>query len=89
MGAKIKVGNGFIEATVEGRLQGAKIYLDFPSVGATENLIMAAALAEGTTTLENAAKEPECWFHLRASKEPSSVTAYQSGNLDVALFLNQ
>ena len=57
MGAKIKVGNGFIEATVEGRLQGAKIYLDFPSVGATENLIMAAALAEGTTTLENAAKE--------------------------------
>ncbi|MEC3607942.1 UDP-N-acetylglucosamine 1-carboxyvinyltransferase [Bacillus glycinifermentans] len=59
MGAKIKVGNGFIEATVEGRLQGAKIYLDFPSVGATENLIMAASLAEGTTTLENVAKEPE------------------------------
>lgn len=59
MGAKIKVGNGFIEAEVKGRLQGAKIYLDFPSVGATENLIMAAALAEGTTTLENVAKEPE------------------------------
>ncbi len=59
MGAKIKVGNGFIEAEVEGRLQGAKIYLDFPSVGATENLIMATALAEGTTTLENVAKEPE------------------------------
>ncbi|MED1740605.1 UDP-N-acetylglucosamine 1-carboxyvinyltransferase [Bacillus swezeyi] len=59
MGATIKVGNGFIEAKVEGRLQGAKIYLDFPSVGATENLIMAAALANGTTTLENVAKEPE------------------------------
>ncbi|MEC1290684.1 UDP-N-acetylglucosamine 1-carboxyvinyltransferase [Bacillus mojavensis] len=59
MGAEIKVGNGFIEAGVKGRLQGAKIYLDFPSVGATENLIMAAALAEGTTTLENVAKEPE------------------------------
>ncbi|MEG7334717.1 UDP-N-acetylglucosamine 1-carboxyvinyltransferase [Bacillus subtilis] len=59
MGAEIKVGNGFIEAEVNGRLQGAKIYLDFPSVGATENLIMAAALAEGTTTLENVAKEPE------------------------------
>ncbi|KAF1677969.1 UDP-N-acetylglucosamine 1-carboxyvinyltransferase [Bacillus mexicanus] len=59
MGAEIKVGNGFIEAEVKGRLQGAKIYLDFPSVGATENLIMAAALAEGTTTLENVAKEPE------------------------------
>ncbi|MFT4399000.1 UDP-N-acetylglucosamine 1-carboxyvinyltransferase [Bacillus sp. SW14] len=59
MGAEIKVGNGFIEAEVNGRLQGAKIYLDFPSVGATENLIMASALADGTTTLENVAKEPE------------------------------
>ncbi|NQD53750.1 UDP-N-acetylglucosamine 1-carboxyvinyltransferase, partial [Bacillus altitudinis] len=59
MGAKIQVGNGFIEAEVNGRLKGAKIYLDFPSVGATENIIMAAALAEGTTILENVAKEPE------------------------------
>lgn len=59
MGASIKVGNGFIDAEVEGRLRGAKIYLDFPSVGATENIIMAAALAEGTTVLENVAKEPE------------------------------
>ncbi|KKI89710.1 UDP-N-acetylglucosamine 1-carboxyvinyltransferase [Bacillus sp. SA1-12] len=59
MGATIKVGNGFIEAEVKGRLKGAKIYLDFPSVGATENIIMAAALAEGTTVIENCAKEPE------------------------------
>lgn len=59
MGATIKVGNGFIDAEVSGRLRGAKIYLDFPSVGATENIIMAAALAEGTTILENVAKEPE------------------------------
>jgi len=59
MGAKVKVGNGFIEAEVDGRLQGAKIYLDFPSVGATENIMMAAVLAEGTTVLENVAKEPE------------------------------
>ncbi|WP_409296051.1 UDP-N-acetylglucosamine 1-carboxyvinyltransferase [Peribacillus sp. SCS-26] len=59
MGAKVKVGNGFIEAEVDGRLKGAKVYLDFPSVGATENIMMAAALAEGTTILENAAKEPE------------------------------
>ncbi|MGX1191812.1 UDP-N-acetylglucosamine 1-carboxyvinyltransferase [Metabacillus sp. SLBN-84] len=59
MGASIKVGNGFIDAEVKGRLRGAKIYLDFPSVGATENIIMAAALAEGTTILENVAKEPE------------------------------
>ncbi|WP_400244000.1 UDP-N-acetylglucosamine 1-carboxyvinyltransferase [Niallia sp. JL1B1071] len=59
MGAKVQVGNGFIEASVDGRLKGAKIYLDFPSVGATENIIMAASLAEGTTIVENVAKEPE------------------------------
>ena len=59
MGAKVKVGNGFIEAEVEGRLKGAKIYLDFPSVGATENIMMAATLAKGTTIIENVAKEPE------------------------------
>ncbi|WML55243.1 UDP-N-acetylglucosamine 1-carboxyvinyltransferase [Neobacillus sp. PS3-12] len=59
MGAKVKVGNGFIEAEVDGRLKGAKIYLDFPSVGATENIMMAASLAEGTTVIENVAKEPE------------------------------
>ena len=59
MGAKVKVGNGFIEADVNGRLKGAKIYLDFPSVGATENIMMAATLAEGTTIIDNAAKEPE------------------------------
>ncbi|MEJ9229556.1 UDP-N-acetylglucosamine 1-carboxyvinyltransferase [Peribacillus butanolivorans] len=59
MGAKVKVGNGFIDAEVEGRLKGARVYLDFPSVGATENIMMAATLAEGTTILENVAKEPE------------------------------
>ncbi|MGY3716034.1 UDP-N-acetylglucosamine 1-carboxyvinyltransferase [Sutcliffiella cohnii] len=59
MGAKVKVGNGFIDAEVEGRLKGAKIYLDFPSVGATENIMMAATLAEGTTIIDNVAKEPE------------------------------
>ncbi|MGG5255166.1 UDP-N-acetylglucosamine 1-carboxyvinyltransferase [Neobacillus sp. SM06] len=59
MGAMVKVGNGFIEAEVDGRLKGAKIYLDFPSVGATENIMMAATLAEGTTIIENVAKEPE------------------------------
>ena len=59
MGASVKVGNGFIDAEVNGRLRGAKIYLDFPSVGATENIMMAAVLAEGTTIIENCAKEPE------------------------------
>ncbi|PFJ17433.1 UDP-N-acetylglucosamine 1-carboxyvinyltransferase [Bacillus cereus] len=59
MGAKVQVGNGFVEAYVEEELKGAKIYLDFPSVGATENIMSAATLAKGTTILENAAKEPE------------------------------
>lgn len=59
MGAKIHVGNGYVEAHVPEKLVGARIYLDFPSVGATENLIMAAALAEGTTVIENCAREPE------------------------------
>ncbi|KIL43968.1 UDP-N-acetylglucosamine 1-carboxyvinyltransferase 1 [Jeotgalibacillus alimentarius] len=59
MGAEVNVGNGFIEAKTDGRLKGAKIYLDFPSVGATENIMAAATLAEGTTVIENCAKEPE------------------------------
>jgi UDP-N-acetylglucosamine 1-carboxyvinyltransferase len=59
MGAEIELGQGYIEARVTGRLKGAKIYLDVASVGATENIMMAATLAEGTTTIENAAKEPE------------------------------
>lgn len=59
MGAEVDVGNGFIEVKVDGRLQGAKIYLDMASVGATENIMMAAALAEGKTIIENSAKEPE------------------------------
>src|SRR5699024_8022974 len=59
MGASVDVGNGYVEVNVNGRLKGAKIYLDMPSVGATENIMMAATLAEGTTVLENCAKEPE------------------------------
>ncbi|HZG74301.1 MAG TPA: UDP-N-acetylglucosamine 1-carboxyvinyltransferase [Paenibacillus sp.] len=60
MGAEIEIGQGYIEARTNGRkLQGAKIYLDVASVGATENIMMAATLAEGVTTIENAAKEPE------------------------------
>ncbi|SIT69476.1 UDP-N-acetylglucosamine 1-carboxyvinyltransferase [Edaphobacillus lindanitolerans] len=59
MGADISFGNGYVEAKIDGRLKGARIYLDFPSVGATENIMSAAALAKGTTIIENAAKEPE------------------------------
>ena len=58
LGAKIEQSHGYIEATADG-LRGATIYLDLPSVGATENLMMAAALADGTTIIDNAAKEPE------------------------------
>jgi UDP-N-acetylglucosamine 1-carboxyvinyltransferase len=58
MGAGIEQVHGYVEVRAK-RLRGVKIYLDLPSVGATENLMMAAALAEGTTVIENAAKEPE------------------------------
>ncbi|MBS3797284.1 MULTISPECIES: UDP-N-acetylglucosamine 1-carboxyvinyltransferase [unclassified Pseudoalteromonas] len=59
MGAQIEVENGYIHAQVDGRLKGAEIFMDTVSVGATENLLMAATLAEGKTVLENAAREPE------------------------------
>jgi UDP-N-acetylglucosamine 1-carboxyvinyltransferase len=62
MGADVQIDHGTVHAYVKGsrkRLQGARIYLDYPSVGATETLMMAATLAEGETILENAAQEPE------------------------------
>jgi UDP-N-acetylglucosamine 1-carboxyvinyltransferase len=59
MGAEIEVDQGYIKARTNGRLKGAHILMDIVSVGATENLMMAAALAEGTTVIENAAREPE------------------------------
>ncbi len=58
LGAEIEQSHGYVEAKAA-RLCGAKIYLDVPSVGATENLMMAATLADGATVIENAAKEPE------------------------------
>jgi UDP-N-acetylglucosamine 1-carboxyvinyltransferase len=59
MGATITLDGGYIDARVSGRLRGATIILPFPSVGATENLLMAATLADGATTIANAAREPE------------------------------
>ena len=60
MGAEVRQADGGVEVDVPGgRLRGARITLDFPSVGATENLVMAAVLADGRTVLENAAREPE------------------------------
>ncbi len=58
MGAKIHLEHGYVEATAK-QLNGARIHLDIPTVGGTENLMMAATLAKGTTILENAAREPE------------------------------
>ena len=62
LGAEVHIDHGIVHANVIGsnrRLKGARIYLDYPSVGATETLMMAATLAEGETILENAAQEPE------------------------------
>ena len=59
MGARIEVGGGYIHAYSDGRLQGAHIVMETVTVGGTENLLMAAALAEGQTILDNAAREPE------------------------------
>lgn len=58
LGADISIVDGCVEISAK-KLVGSKIYLDFPSVGATENLMMAATLAEGVTVIENAAREPE------------------------------
>ncbi|MEA2517463.1 MAG: UDP-N-acetylglucosamine 1-carboxyvinyltransferase, partial [Actinomycetota bacterium] len=58
MGAKFTSEHGYIEGVAE-RLKGTRVLLDFPSVGATENIIMAAVTAEGSTSIENAAREPE------------------------------
>ena len=62
MGANVRIESGIVHANLIGnkrRLQGANIYLDYPSVGATETILMAATLAEGETKIENAAQEPE------------------------------
>lgn len=59
LGAEIELHNGFIEAKTPNGLKGTKIYLDFPSVGATQNIMMAAVLAEGKTEIQNVAREPE------------------------------
>lgn len=58
LGAEVKMDHGFLDVSAK-CLKGARIYLDYPSVGATENIMMAAAMAQGTTLIENAAQEPE------------------------------
>ena len=76
MGVEFKISHGYLEARAD-RLHGADIVFDFPSVGATENIVTAAVLAEGVTTVENAAREPEvvdlCQFLLAMGAEISGV----------------
>jgi len=59
LGAEVIKEKGYVEARIRDRLKGTRVYLDFPSVGATENIMMAAVMAEGTTHIQNAAEEPE------------------------------
>ena len=59
LGAEVRIEHGFVVAEVADRLRGTSLWLDFPSVGATENLLMAAVLADGTTVIDNVAREPE------------------------------
>ncbi|MCE7533395.1 UDP-N-acetylglucosamine 1-carboxyvinyltransferase [Acinetobacter nosocomialis] len=59
LGAHIEVENGYVHATVDGRLKGGEVVFDMITVGGTENILMAAALADGVTTIRNAAREPE------------------------------
>ena len=60
LGADVTIGHGFVEVKAK-KLIGNRIYLDFPSVGATENIMMASIFAKGNTIIENAAEEPEIW----------------------------
>lgn len=59
LGVRCDLEHGYVDAHIEGRLQGGTVYFDIPSVTGTENLLMAAALAHGTTVIKNAAREPE------------------------------
>ncbi|EPW3206212.1 UDP-N-acetylglucosamine 1-carboxyvinyltransferase [Acinetobacter baumannii] len=59
LGVHIEVENGYVHATVDGRLKGGEVVFDMVTVGGTENILMAAALADGVTTIRNAAREPE------------------------------
>lgn len=58
LGAEVKMDHGFLDVSTKG-LKGTRIYLDYPSVGATQNIMMAASMAQGTTLIENSAQEPE------------------------------
>ncbi|SNR67331.1 UDP-N-acetylglucosamine 1-carboxyvinyltransferase [Desulfurobacterium atlanticum] len=73
LGAEISIDHGYINATVKGRLKGAEIVFDKPTVGGTENLLMAAVLAKGKTVIKNAAKEPEIVDLANALKKAGAI----------------
>lgn len=84
LGAKIDVSGGYVYAKVDGRLKGNRIYMSTISVGATENLMMAAALAEGTTIIENAAREPEIVDLAEClNKMGAKITGAGSNNIEI------
>ena len=84
LGVEFKIENGFVSGFVKNKLIGAEINLPFPSVGATENLMMAASLAEGTTTINNAAKEPEI-LDLQNSLNSMGALISGSGNNSITI----
>lgn len=84
LGAEITVEAGYVNAKVNGRLKGNRIYMSTISVGATENLMMAAALAEGVTIIENAAREPEIVDLANClNKMGAKVTGAGSNNIEI------
>ena len=83
MGARLRISEGYVEADAD-RLRGAKIVLDFPSVGATQQLMMAAALADGTTVIENAAREPEI-VCLATALERMGVVVHGAGTAEITI----
>ncbi|MBU2881935.1 UDP-N-acetylglucosamine 1-carboxyvinyltransferase [Psychrosphaera sp. B3R10] len=84
LGAEITVEAGMVKAKVDGRLKGNRIYMSTISVGATENLMMAAVLAEGTTILENAAREPEIVdLAVCLNKMGAKITGAGSNNIEI------
>ena len=82
MGASIELSHGAVYASAR-KLRGCRIYLDFPSVGATENLVMAATLAEGETTIENAAREPEITNLVSALQTMGAHVAFKKDNAGI------
>lgn len=84
LGAEITVEAGFVKAKVKGKLKGNRIYMSTVSVGATENLMMAAVLAEGLTVLENAAREPEIVDLADClNKMGAKITGAGSNNIEI------